>query len=263
MKTVLALGVLLFVGTGVAGEGAPAKGLSNPFFPFCVTVPEAKLQELGFAPVKAVWPAIHLDKDPVYGPDLPEQIKKLKGTDTVLWIIVHGSKAKDNDEKAVKAIRELAAVAEENGVRFSLYPHTGDYVTVTRDALRIAKLVDRKNVGVTLNLCHELKNDTGDDLPKIIEEAAPLLYCITICGADIKPKGENMGWDRLIRPLGQGTFDVYAFLKKVKAAGFKGPIGLQCYGLPGAMGGKPGDALEHLAQSSKAWKEYCAKMAAE
>lgn len=263
-KTVMTLLAALAVcGAGRAGEPAAGKGLDNLFFPFCVTLPMEKLKELGFSPVGAVWPAINLDKEPAYGPDLPASIKKLKGTDTVLWIIVQGKKDKDKDEKAVNAIRELAAVAEEAGVRFSLYPHTGDYVTTVRDALRIVKKAERKNVGVTLNLCHELKNDTMDELPQIIGEVAPCLFVVSICGADKKPKGENMGWDRLIRPLGQGTFDVYGFLKQVKAAGFKGPIGLQCYGLPGALGGQPGDPLPHLAESIKAWKDYVAKMAAE
>jgi len=265
-KCVVTLLPLLAVcGIVRAGEPAAGKGLDNSFFPFCVNVPMEKLNELGFSPVRAEWPAINLDKEPPYGPDLPAIIRKLKGTDTVLWIIVQGKKDKDKDkdEKAVNAIRELAAVADEAGVRFSLYPHTGDYVTTARDALRLVKKVDRKNVGVTVNLCHELKNDTGDELAQIVDEVAAQLFVVTICGADVKPKGENMGWDRLIRPLGQGTFDVYGFLKKVKAAGFKGPIGLQCYGLPGAMGGKPGDPITHLAESIKAWKDYVARFAAE
>ena len=38
---------------------------------------------------------------------------------------------------------------------------------------------------------------------------------------------------------------------------------LEGYGLPGAMGGKPGDPLAHLAESIKTWKEYVAKFAAE
>jgi len=257
------LPMLAVCGAVRAGESAPGKALDNPFFPFCVTVPMEKLTDLGFSPIRAEWPAINLDKEPPYGADLPAKIRSLKGTDTILWIIVHGKKDPDKDEKAVSAIRELAAVAEEAGVRFSLYPHTGDYVTTARDALRLVRKVERKNVGVTLNLCHELKNDTGADLPQIVDEIAPQLAVVTICGADEKPKGEDMGWDKLIRPLGQGTFDVYGFLKKVKAAGLKGPIGLQCYGLPGAMGGKPGDPLTHLAESSKTWKEYVARFAAE
>ena len=93
--------------------------------------------------------------------------------------------------------------------------------------------VDRKNVGVTITLCHELMGDQGPDLPRIVDEVAPHLFVVTINGADCKEKGKPAGWDRLIQPLGQGNFDVYAFLKKLKAAGYTGPIGLQCYGLKG------------------------------
>ena len=38
-----------------------------------------------------------------------------------------------------------------------------------------------------------------------------------------------------------------AFLKTLKELGYKGPIGLQCYGIGG-------DTREHLARSMAAWK---------
>ena len=43
-------------------------------------------------------------------------------------------------------------------------------------------------------------------------------------------------------------------LGKLQAAGFRGPIGLQCYAVKG-------DKLENLRQSIKAWKEYSARLA--
>ena len=46
----------------------------------------------------------------------------------------------------------------------------------------------------------------------------------------------------------QGSFDVAAFLKTLKELGFRGPIGLQCYGIGG-------DAREHLARSMAAWRK--------
>ncbi|HEY3324178.1 MAG TPA: sugar phosphate isomerase/epimerase [Planctomycetota bacterium] len=258
----LLLLALAFTATLQAADAA--KTLDNLFFPFCVTVPQEKLTELGYSNVTAIWPAINLDKDPPYGADVPDKIRKLKGApNPVLWIIVQGKKTPDKDERAVKTLQDLAAIAEEAGVPLSIYPHTGDYVTTTRDALKLAKKVDRKNVGVTLNLCHELKNDQMNDLPAIVDEVLPLLQVVSICGADKKEKTDNFGWDKLIRPLGDGSYDVYAFLKKLKSVGFKGPIGIQCYGLAGCMGGKPGDPLPALQQSIKTWKEYVERMAKE
>lgn len=43
------------------------------------------------------------------------------------------------------------------------------------------------------------------------------------------------------------------FLKTLKELGYKGPIGLQCYG----MGG---DAREHLQKSMDAWKKLEANL---
>jgi sugar phosphate isomerase/epimerase len=252
------LAVVLCGFRAVAGEDAPAagKGLSNPFFPYEVRVPDKVLQELGYVPIHYVYTGINIDKDPAYPANLKDQIRSLKGTDTIFWLTISGNRGKDNDEKAVAALRDLAAAAEEVGVKLSIYPHSGNYAATAREALRIVKKVDRKSVGVTITLCHELMGDQGPDLPQIIDDVAPHLFVVTINGADKKEKGQSMGWDRLIQPLGQGDFDVYSVLRKLKAAGFTGPIGLQCYGLKG-------DPLIHLKQSIAAWKDYSARLAAE
>lgn len=255
------VGLALVVSAVSALGGEPAgggKGLCNPFFPYCVSVPDGVLRELGYTPLHNLYLAVNLDKTPPYAPGMKDQIRKLKGTDTIFWLCVLGRKDKDNvrDDQAVAVIRDLAAAAEEVGVRMAIYPHAGHYTSTARDALRVAKKVDRKNVGVTITLCHELACDQGPELTRIIEEVAPHLFVVTINGADRKEKGKPLGWDRLIQPLGQGDFDVYAVLKKLKTVGYRGPIGLQCYGLKG-------DPLVHLRQSIRAWKDYSARLAAE
>ena len=53
---------------------------------------------------------------------------------------------------------------------------------------------------------------------------------VTINGADTGDT-KAMGWDRLIRPLGQGSYDVGAFLKTLRQTGYAGPIGFQGYGI--------------------------------
>ena len=239
-----------------AAAAEPGKGLTNPFFPYCVNQPDKVLVELGYAPMHDVYTGINLDKEPACPPGVKDQIRKLKGSNTVFWLTVLGNKAKPRDAQVVDMIRDLAAVAESVGVKIALYPHSGFYVATAEDALRIARKVDRKNVGLSITLCHELMQDNGDRLPEIVRKVAPHLFVVTINGADKKAKGKPMGWDRMIRPLGQGDFDVYAFLREVKAVGFQGPIGLQCYGLKG-------DPLVHLRQSIATWKQYCQRMAAE
>jgi sugar phosphate isomerase/epimerase len=257
---VLILSAVVNQGSLSAGEAAAAgkaEALSNPFFAYSVGVSDQVLRELGYTPMRYVYAGITLDKEPLYGPDVKDQIRKLSGAGAVVWLTVLGNRAKvaENDAKAVAALRELADVAAESQLKVSIYPHAGFYAATAREALRLVKQADRKNLGLTLNLCHELMADNADELPQIIQEVAPVLSVVTINGADHKKKGQTMGWDRLIQPLGRGDFDVYGHLKRLKAAGYNGPIGLQCYGLKG-------DPVEHLKQSMETWKTYCAKLAA-
>jgi len=58
-----------------------------------------------------------------------------------------------------------------------------------------------------------------------------------------------MQWDRLIQPLGHGSYDVLNVLRILKDNRYPGPVGLQCYAIPG----KP---EEFLKTSAETWKEY-------
>jgi hypothetical protein len=97
------------------------------------------------------------------------------------------------------------------------------------------------------NLCHWLKCG-GDEakLEPLLQAAMPHLFAVTINGAE-GGLGRKGGWNRLIQPLGSGTFDNGKLLDTLKRLGYTGPIGLQCYGLGG-------DAREHLTRSMKAWR---------
>lgn len=197
--------------------------------------------------VVSTYVGCRLDQTPPYDPSFKDQIAKLKGTDVILWLTMLGGKRGQEDAKAAAVVREIADMAVGAKLRVALYPHTGFYVATTADALRVAKQVDRPNVGVSINLCHELMTDQGPRLDATIREALPHLMLVSINGADDKQPGYS--WDRLIQPLGRGNYDVCGFLKNLKAGGYNGPIGLQCYGVKG-------DSLENLKQSIGAWKEY-------
>ena len=278
----LGLGVMGLLGVGLWGglAGAAEKDAPYQFFVFDnglrgIAGPPKVLKELGYAGVAwggwnvapvvkqyqsqglkvfSTYVSCHLDKTPAYDPAAKEAIRQLRGTDVVLWLCVLGGKPGQEDEKAVGIVREIADLAEGAGLRVALYPHTGFYVATTADALRLVRQINRKNVGVSINLCHELMTDQAEKLPTTIREAMPYLFLVSINGADAKQPG--FGWEHLIQPLGRGNFDVYGLLKQLHAAGYRGPIGLQCYGLKG-------DALENLRQSIGAWREYMARLSGE
>ena len=179
-------------------------------------------------------------REEAYPPQLIEALKHLKGTGAMLWLTVQG---KTTDQEAVPILSELADAAALYGVKIALYPHFGFYVATTRDALRLAKMTNRKNVGVSINLCHELRAGNATQLGDIVKEAGARLFLVSINGAD-----KDGDWSKLIQPLDRGEFDVRPFLMQLKAGGYTGPIGLQCYNIKG-------DIRENLQRSLTAWNE--------
>lgn len=172
------------------------------------------------------------------------EIRALKGRETYIWLAVNG---KSTDEVVVPAIRELCDLCSELGLKVVLYPHVNFHTDTVATALRLLKKADRPNLGLTFNLCHFLKQNDGKELAKTIQDAAPHLWLVSINGAD---SGDTMkmGWDRLIQPLGGGSFDVSGLMALLDEAGYKGPVGLQCYNVR-----QP--AREHLAESALAWEK--------
>lgn len=200
---------------------------------------------------------LNLDADRKYDANLVNSIKQLKGKDTILWFFVTSKKykpaSKDGDAAAVEAIRELADVAHESGLKIALYPHANLYVETLADSVRIAKKVNRRNVGGSFNLCHWLKVDGDIDYRPALKESLPYLFVVSICGADTGDT-KKMGWDKLIQSLDKGSFDNYKLLKYLKDIGYKGPIGLQGYRIKG-------DPKQNLADSMKAWHKINERLA--
>jgi len=179
-----------------------------------------------------------------YSPEIKEAIKQLKGYDTVLELFIQGNKQSNNDDQAVAFVREIADQAKDSGLRVVLYPHANFYIDRVGDAVRIARKSGRDNVGVMFNLCHFLKVEPGSDLRKAITNAAPLLWQVSINGAD----KEGTSWEQLIQTLDQGDFDHRALLQMLHQIGFKGNIGFQCYAIRG-------NSQENLKRSIDAWKK--------
>jgi sugar phosphate isomerase/epimerase len=177
----------------------------------------------------------------------------LKGRQTMLAVLVSGRppSTTEHDARAVEILGKIADMARASNVRVALYPHAGDWIERVEDGLRIVKKLDRPNVGVMLNLCHWLKVDDEKNLEPLLKAAQPHLFAVTICGADTAQQ-IHAGKGNWIQPLDAGSFDIPAFLAALDKINYTGPVGLQCYGIPG-------DAREHLTRSMGAWKKLTAK----
>ena len=223
---------------GYAGIGCTAgKGLSE------------MLEELDKNDLRlfAVYLGANIDADQTkYGLELKEAIDVLKGRNSILWLFVRSNKLKpsmtEGDARAVEVIREISDMATEAGLRVALYPHTGFWLEKVEDAIRVAKKVDRKNVGVTFNLCHWLRTEDEKNMRSLIISAMPHLFVVSINGADSGGKD----WKQLIQTLDRGTFNIRRFLRTLNRAGYTGPIGFQGYGIGG-------DAYDNLRRSMDAW----------
>jgi sugar phosphate isomerase/epimerase len=183
------------------------------------------------------------DQDPPYDPAFKEAIPMLKGTGCVIWMTLREAKDKtrNHDKESVAIVRDIAGQAATHGLQVSIYPHAGFYIATAADSARMAGLADRSNVGPSLNLCHEFLTHNGDKLDETIRRVAPQAILVSLNGMDVAKK-------QYLGRLDQGDFDLAAFVEKVRAAGYKGPFGLQGYKVPG-------EPAENLRLSMEAWKK--------
>ncbi len=187
-----------------------------------------------------------------YKEGLKEAIMDSKDRDLIVSLIVFAKGFQENQEEGdawvVKAIQELADFAAPYGVKIAVYPHVNVYCETSEHSVRLAKMAGRENVGAIFNLCHLLKKEGEEGWEQKLDDALPYLQMISICGAD-SGDTQNMGWNRLIQPLGKGSFDTYALIKYARDKGYKGPFGLQCYNIKQ-------DAKVALGTSMATWKTY-------
>ena len=252
-------------------------------FGFCMQVSDAKkrslpeqglmLRELGFDGVGyPIWLDENLDKNlrvmdaaglkvylveasvnvnpamPAYDPRLPEAIRKLKGRPVTVCVTMRGFPPGDprGEQSAIKTLRQLGDLAASSGLRISIYHHTGDWTASLLFALKVVNQTNHPQVGVNFNLCHWLMVDGDKDYRPVLRTNAVKIFIVTINGAKV---GTKVWTNGLILPLDQGDFDNRELLATLRDVGYRGPIGLMCYGIPG-------DAREHLERSVKVWKTW-------
>jgi sugar phosphate isomerase/epimerase len=284
MTRILAIGLIGLAATAAFGaEKAPF-----PFFAYCIdthdskhrTLPEqaAMLKELGFDGVGHLWLdnvkerletldaaglklfqiTIRVNIAPgkeAYEPRIKEILPLLKGRDVQICPLIESMPPSDvkGDERGVAIIRELADMARDSGTKIVLYPHVNMWLEKVSDAVRLAKKAERANVGVMFNLCHWMKLDKEANLRPVLESALPYLLAVSINGTD-HADAIRAGTGNWLQPLDKGDYDVLVVLKTLKELGYKGPVGLQCWGIEG-------DAKDHLAGSMAAWKKYVERLA--
>jgi sugar phosphate isomerase/epimerase len=138
-------------------------------------------------------------------------------------------------------VRKVSEMAKRNNLKVVIYGHKGNYIETTEDGHRIIKLARCRNVTNSLNLCHESMAGNGDRLDEILRKYGKELTLVSINGADTKNQ-------KYILRLDQGDFNLINFLRTLKGCGYNGPIGLQCFIVPG-------DQKENLKINMDIWQK--------
>ena len=188
----------------------------------------------------------------VYKKELKKIIKDSKGRDLMVALFLKAEKYQGNRAEGERlftaGIRELADFAAPYSVKIAIYPHVGFYCERSAHSVELAKMVDRNNVGAIFNTCHLLKTEGEEGWEEKALAALPYLYMVSINGAD-SGNTKEMGWERLIQPLGEGSFDTWKLVKLLKDNGYEGKFGLQCYGIKQ-------DCEVALGKSINTWRSY-------
>jgi sugar phosphate isomerase/epimerase len=258
-----------------------AESTAHPFFPFCIDWHDARkrnfeqqaamLKELGYPGVGHIWldgleerirtldaAGLRLfqitlvvevggEKAPYDAARFRQVNALIRGRQVQFCLLVNGHSPSDSsiDARAVEILRRMSEEVKDSGAELLLYPHQGSWIERLEDSIRVADQVNRANVGVMFNLCHWLRVDPSRDYRPLLQKAMPRLRAISINGADTFDP--QPGWARYIQPLDRGDFDVGRLLRTLKELGYRGPVGLQCYGIEG-------DVRDHLARSLAAWR---------
>jgi sugar phosphate isomerase/epimerase len=120
--------------------------------------------------------------------------------------------------------------------------HIGNWIETIDDNVRIARAVDRHNVGVMFHL-HHWQAVGNRDLGKLREDlgnAKPYLMIVVIQGTDRDRATHKI--------LGEGTFDMVPLVRMLREIDYQGPLGTMGYTQSGDIPGK-------LAQAYGAWEK--------
>jgi sugar phosphate isomerase/epimerase len=182
-------------------------------------------------------------------------IKRLKGRETRLELAL-GSRAfkpsdPAGDEKGEAFLKALSDLCADTGPVVSVYPHIRSWTERVEDGVRLAKRVNRKNVGTNFNLVHWQWIKPSPPVEEALAAALPHLFLVTLNGL----KGPATS-NQAIRPLDESDYDLGGFLAAVKKVGYRGPVGLQCFSIK-----EP--PADHLKRSMQTWRKLTAALGGE
>ena len=171
--------------------------------------------------LKSVWFWVNGGKDKVLD-DANEtilQILEKTNTKTELWVsfpkrYFDGISDEDKVQKGVGTLKYIHDRAAKIGCTIALYNHE-DWFGEPANEVKIIEASGLKDVGIVYNFHHG--HSQMDDFDNILKVAKPYLTTVNLNGM----KGDKFE----IRTIGEGDREL-ELLKKLKASGFNGSIGI-------------------------------------
>ena len=211
------------------------------------------LNKAGLQMPEVYWPVTLLDSGEVsFDQRLLEIIRKAAHTELLVTLVLSTESKIDDresgDQLFAAGIAEIADYAIQYDAKIAVYPHVGNYCETVDQTLRMATMINRDNAGMVFNLCHFLKVEGEKDWKTQLKKALPYVYMVSLNGTD-SGDTQAMDWDRLIQPLGEGTFDTFEVVRFLKDQDYGEKYGLQCYNIKQ-------DCEIALKKSMATWKDY-------
>lgn len=135
---------------------------------------------------------------------------------------------RDDDAVSAAQLRALGDVAERYGVRIAYEALAwGAYVDDYRRAWRIVELADHPAVGLCLDSFHILSR--GHDIAAIADIPGEKIFFLQLADAPSLSM-DVLSWSRHHRLFpGEGSFPLVAFVDRVLAARYRGPLSLEVF----------------------------------
>ena len=132
-------------------------------------------------------------------------------------------------DEAASRFLDRALEVSGGDAELRLYPHFAFWMERVADALRLCRRYEGAPVGLTFPAFHVYALE-GTGFNAALAEAAPYLR-----GANTNGSRRLAGqyFPVTIEPVGEGDFDNFAFLGRLRELGHEGTLGIQAYGVGG------------------------------
>lgn len=175
----------------------------------------------------------------------------LAQTGAPLWVIVRNT---PSTTATRYLLLDMARWTSFYGIEAVIYPHWDTSIETAAEASALITMVGHSNLKNSLHTCHEIRGGNQYTLPAVAAAYAGETALVTIAGADDQAYSgpPPHPWDDAIKPLSEGSFDLFPFLQALNNAGYDGPVILQTFGIM--------NPLSHLQESRAVYARLSASL---